>query len=95
MAVKFTVNYFRQREGQLREHSHSYEETWDKTDYHCPCCGKKEVWSDTSGGDYYVGEEFMCLACKACFHLPAGAAPSKNEQDEQRFQAIWKHVKGE
>lgn len=95
MTVKFTVNYFQQREGQPRTFSHSYDETWEKTNYHCPCCGNTEVWHDTSGGDYYVGEEHLCLACKACFYLPHTPAPSTDEYDEQRYQALWKHIRGD
>ena len=49
---------------------HSYRETWTTTDYHCPGCGEKKVWRDTSGGDYYVGEQHICVGCGLSFHMP-------------------------
>lgn len=85
--IKFEVRY---------EAGHSYSETWEKTSYHCPRCGNKEVWHETSGGDYYVGETHLCLACNAHFYLPSQPTDDpKSWQDKQRLEAIWKHVKGE
>ena len=83
--MRFKVNYFN-RNGSL---SHSYEEGWEKTDYFCPCCAKQEVWNEQSGGDFYVGEQHLCAACGATFHLPSGAYPrADNKQDEQRLAAL-------
>ena len=71
------------------EAGHSYDETWEATDYYCPACGKQEVWHETSGEDYYVGETHLCLSCEAHFYLPNGASPcSKNWQDDQRVDHI-------
>lgn len=89
MPVTFKVDYF-DRHGKI---SHSYNEIWERTDYYCPHCGHKEVWHDTSGGDFYLGEDYQCLACTANFHLPSGAYPREdNEQDKQRHKAIWAHI---
>ena len=79
MAIPITVKY---------EAGHSYREVWEKTEYFCPECGKRNVWHDTSGGDYYVGEEHLCVECESSFHLPIMAFQSKNKQDKQRLEAI-------
>jgi hypothetical protein len=81
---KFEVNYF--NNGAW---SHKYDETWEETEYFCPCCGKKAVWHEDDPGDYYVGEQFLCIACGASFYLPNGAEPSQNnEQDRQRLERL-------
>ena len=53
-------------------YGHSNEETWKRIDIFCPACGKKEVWREEDWGDYYVGEEYLCTACGASFHLAGG-----------------------
>lgn len=89
--IKFEVKYYGQREGEPRKYSHSYDEGWEPTEYFCPCCGQKPVWHDTSGGDYYVGENFMCVSCGASFNLPNGAEARQNdEQDSQRLSELRK-----
>lgn len=78
------------------EAGHFYRETWGKTEYHCPRCGVKDVWHETSGEDYYVGETHLCLSCKARFYLPDEPTDlANNWQDKQRIEAILKHIKGE
>ena len=41
-----------------------------KTALFCPNCGDREVWRNADGGDYYVGEQYLCVACKHSFYLP-------------------------
>lgn len=67
---------------------HTYEHTWELTGCHCPVCGKQEVWHDTSDGDYYVGEQHMCMACKAKFYLPMTTTGPLDVIDQQTFDAI-------
>jgi transposase-like protein len=83
-AVKFDVKY---------EGGHSYVEEWQKSAYHCPRCGQKEVWHETGPGDYYVGEKFICLACDAHFYLPDDPVQCYDWQSKQRREALWKHIK--
>jgi hypothetical protein len=67
---------------------HSYQESWETTEYFCPNCGRRDVWHETSGGDYYVGELHLCRSCKHGFHLPNGTQPANDWQDRQRFDAL-------
>lgn len=69
------------------EAGHSLSESWEPTEHHCPGCGTKDVWHDMSGGDYYVGERFLCRACGASFTMQY-VGPSQNNEDQQRLQAI-------
>jgi hypothetical protein len=40
---------------------------------HCPGCGKKgDVFIEDGAGDYYLNEEYCCLACGASGHMWMG-----------------------
>lgn len=67
---------------------HSYNETWVRTEYFCPGCGKQEVHMRDGGGDYYVGEQYICTACDHTFHMPSGMHQCHNWQDLQRLEAL-------
>lgn len=70
---------------------HSYRETWTTTDLHCPGCGKKAVWRETGGGDYYVGERHICASCSFLFHMPNGDRIEREPidyNDQQRLFAL-------
>jgi len=45
--------------------------TFELTNYYCPNCGKKEVWTDNGPGDYYEGPTFLCTNCQNAFTLPS------------------------
>src|SRR4051794_24848386 len=47
-------------------------ETWIKSDFYCPKCGKQTVWEEDTkfGGDYYEGENKVCTSCEALFTMP-------------------------
>ena len=57
---------------------HEYTDVFNKTDYHCPGCGKAEVWEGTCA-DYYEGVNLVCIACDSSFYLPNGV----NEEDKE------------
>lgn len=76
--VTFTVKY---------EAGHTYDESWEKTDYFCPGCGKPHVWHETGPGDYYVGEQFLCLKCGGRFYLP-GEVQTNHVRDWQTRQRL-------
>ena len=80
-----TVRYYN-REGTQ---THSYVESWDKTDYHCPHCGGKSVWVEDGYGDYHLGPRFLCHSCGGCFFMPEPADP-ENAQDKQRLAELTK-----
>jgi len=61
------------------------EEDWVKEDIFCPGCGGKEVWRCDDGGDYYVGEQYLCTSCKKTFYLPSGIVGAVGEQNRQRL----------
>lgn len=71
---------------------HSYKEDWEWKNLFCPNCGKKSVWEEQSGGDYYVGVQYLCILCKATFNLPSYVDISDNWQDKQRIEAIKAHI---
>ena len=57
--------------------NHHYFDEYEKCDLFCPNCGIKEVWQEQSSGDYYVGEDFICVACKHNFTIQ-GPVPIYN-----------------
>lgn len=50
------------RTALLEFKTHHYIHDYTKSDYYCPNCGKREVWSG-GGADYYVGEAYYCTNC--------------------------------
>jgi hypothetical protein len=67
---------------------HSYTETWAcDGEMHCPHCGEQEVWIEQGGGDYYVGVQHVCLACRWVFYLPS-YEEVRDEYDLQRIAKL-------
>ena len=81
--IEFDVKYYHHG-----DYSHKYPEKWAETDLFCPECGNQTVYVEQSGGDYYVGVEYLCAGCGASFFLPTGVNISDNEQDKQRLVHI-------
>lgn len=80
--VKMHVSYGNPR-------THGCNESWEKLALYCPNCGEKQVWRETSGGDYDVGEQYLCIACNHGFYLPVGVQNELNdEQGRQRLEAL-------
>lgn len=88
MEKRFDVVYYSRRHGDERKPSHKYSEHWSKTELYCPRCAKNEVWCRDDGGDYYIGEKYICTACKGTFYLPDGVDDACNEQDGQRLRHL-------
>ena len=88
--VTFDVLYYQKRYDGDKEFSHKYSEGWSKTNLFCPQCGKREVWANDGPGDYYVDNQYLCLAptCAATFYLPGGVMEASGEQDDQRLREI-------
>jgi hypothetical protein len=88
---KLTVNHFR---GQ--QISHSYEETWERTELRCPSCGAARVWHDTGSGDFYVGETHLCLSCGSHFTIQGPYGPTDDARDPnvQRRAALAEYSQG-
>ena len=86
MTKTFDVLYYKTADTG-REFSHKYSETWRLSDFHCPRCANKYVWFHDDGGDYYVGEQYICGDCKSTFYLPTGVnlIHENHEQDQQRL----------
>ena len=84
---KFDVVYYKNPRGEGEQFSHKYTEVWDKTEFHCPRCSSKEVWQ-SSGADYYVGEQMICTHCKATFYLPMGISDITDRSDSQRLSHL-------
>lgn len=50
--------------------SHHYYSNYEKSDWYCPNCGRKEVWVELEMGDYYEGPPHICVQCGSFFSLP-------------------------
>ena len=70
------------------EAGHSYDETWEQTDFYCPGCGSKQVWVEVDAWDYYQGPNYLCLGCEAMFTLPSGCSQRGDWQTRQRLQEL-------
>ena len=46
----------------------TYQESWVQTDYFCMVCGRQTVWRDDSPGDYFAGNQHMCVSCGAAVY---------------------------
>jgi len=85
----FEVSFYKNTRGNIKEFSRKHSEPWVLTNYFCPNCGKKGVWLRSDIGDYYVGEQHICIECDHKFYLPDGVSEANDEQDTQRL----KHLK--
>lgn len=94
---KITIHYnkidWRDRE-HPKVYSRSYDEPWEQTTYYCPNCGQNHVWNRSDGGDYYVGELFLCLNCEFEWHWPNEPSKAEDYQSEQRIRELRKLHKG-
>lgn len=68
--------------------SHSYNETWEKTSLYCLNCGKREVWMDTDGGDYYQGDSYLCTVCGHGWSTQGVETHEKHEKGNQRLKFL-------
>ena len=59
------------RKALLEFKTHHYIQEYSKTKYYCVNCGAKDVWVEDGEGDYYVGPDYICLACDHQFNLPS------------------------
>ena len=73
------------------ELGHSYEETWERSESHCPVCGERRVWVECGEGDYYDGPMYMCEACGSSGCKWYGDTRHNDWQDKQRLAAIRGH----
>lgn len=92
--VTFDVHYYRETTDSGLIWSHKISETWMQTQYYCPACGGQNIWRETGGGDYYVGNLHICLICEINFFLPDEPSVSTYfaEPDKQRLLAIKNHI---
>lgn len=67
--------------------THHYMDEYEKCDLFCPNCGLKEVWQEQSPGDYYVGEDFICAACKHDFTIQ-GPRPMTEPNQLKKIQQL-------
>lgn len=66
--------YHEKRAKQEGQPGHHYILDYERTDYYCPSCGKQEVWVEQSGGDYYAGADYVCVACSSLHHLDSSCS---------------------
>lgn len=77
--VKLKINY---RLG------HTYTFSYEKTEYHCPSCGTKEVWEDQGDGDYYEGSTLYCRKCAFSFTMPTRSDYEGELGDDEIAQVV-------
>jgi hypothetical protein len=70
-SIDITKKYYITKNGR-KELSHTIDETYCPTDYHCPGCGEQTVYREFGPGDYYQGETHVCTSCESKFYLPNG-----------------------
>jgi len=70
------------------ELGHSYKETWEPSEVHCPNCGLPKVWIESGEGDCETGPHHLCVNCGSSFALPFFNPNSDDSQDRQRRVAI-------
>ena len=64
------VDYYRtDRKTNEQTVSHNSKQEYTKTELHCLNCGEKGLYAETFG-DYYAGEQHVCLKCNHYFSLP-------------------------
>ena len=88
MKKRFDVLYYKSLPGKGETFSHKYTETWETTRFFCPKCGERGVWFRNDGGDYYIGEQYICIFCKSTFYLPDGVINISDKQDTQRLEQL-------
>lgn len=57
-----------------------HSEKWDKLNLFCPNCGKQGVWRKRETGDYYLGEDHVCIECDNEFYLPNNPSLAEGEK---------------
>jgi len=69
---------------------HSFSEPWESTDYFCPICGQRKVWARRDGGDYYVGEKYLCSVCGDSWDWPNEPHEDRSPEEQQRLERLRK-----
>jgi predicted RNA-binding Zn-ribbon protein involved in translation (DUF1610 family) len=79
MKTTFTVCYYNGK-GKF---THSYDATWERTEYFCPVCGKQTVWQRKDGWDIEQGDQYQCTSCGAEWFTMGfdGRQENKNPKD--------------
>ena len=86
--MKRTITVY-QKNIQGREYHHD----WSKSDLLCPHCGQPSVWEQNAGGgDYYVGETFVCVKCGREFTIQG---PNPMGSDDEILQQLRKGIEDE
>jgi hypothetical protein len=74
--------------------SHHYVKEYGKSNLFCPICGRQEVWTEKSEGDFYVGSESICVACESTLHLDFCCRQSEsNPEDTARRRSMVDQLK--
>lgn len=71
------------------KNSHHYFEEYEKeNNLYCPNCGKKSIWIEQGGGDYYEGANHICTSCRCQFSLPTMSTKKDSAWDQITSQLI-------
>lgn len=85
----------RDRKTGARKKSHEIIFNFKKTNYYCMNCGKKSLWMQDDGGDYYEGEAYYCTSCDHRLNTNGVFKTDKHylECDRQKLQGIKRELK--
>lgn len=64
------------------------QEVWLKTPFFCLFCGVQSVWREEGEGDYYVGSDYLCVACDSGFWLPGDGRRPTNDHASTRLECL-------
>jgi predicted RNA-binding Zn-ribbon protein involved in translation (DUF1610 family) len=68
--------------------THKYETDYLYEKIYCPKCANRSVYRADDGGDYYVGEQYVCIECGSFFYLPNGVGVSNYDIDTQTITQL-------
>jgi hypothetical protein len=68
---------------------HTVEREYVHCELFCPNCCKQMVWEEQGEGDYYLGNDYICIGCSVSFTIQGPYKIEETNESEQQFlQAI-------
>jgi hypothetical protein len=57
------------------------DDNYTLTNWFCPACGKKTVWTEDGEGDFYRGPTTVCSSCGGSMCWPETGSDQDNKPD--------------
>lgn len=68
--------------------THHYFQDYEHCSLFCPQCGVQSVWQEQGPGDYYIGEDHICVSCKHSFCIQGPSPLESNNELKKCDQLI-------